>query len=422
MKTPFMYVALSACMLLNSQAIYAATHEQDRHEADMHVDVLVVNPHLSLHDVLEKTVARQPQLLSLQSKTFNVQAKETMAKSMLPHAPAISLYHQNDTIGSGRNERDWQAELELPVWLPKQRGAREKVAELSAHNLSADRESLSLHAAGLLRDAMWDIARNRNEVSLYSQKMTQAKRLEADISKAFSAGELAKTDLMLVQQDTLLAQKNLVRAEAELMHARFRYTLLTGLNEIPESFEEKQSDLDSFEQSSLWLAAESKVTLAHGERDLTQVEKRENMQVILNARSSQGAFDNQYNQSVGVRVRIPLDSAVRSTPLQAASELAVGEALSQRETLRFALEAAMHEAEHNLSVSKKELEIASQQLEIAKKSAELAQKAYTLGELDLTSLLRIQSQTFETERSYTNRQLQVKWDIARYNQAVGVLP
>ncbi len=416
MNKTIRHACLLACLLFQSIAV-AETSEVSQHE-----DVLVISPTLTLHKVLQKTIERQPQQASLQSKNFNVQAKEMMAKSLLPHAPAVSLYHQNDTIGSGRNERDWQAELELPVWLPKQRDARERVAALSAQNLSADRESLSLHAAGLLRDAVWDIAINRNEVSLYSQKMTQAKRLEADISKAFRAGELAKTDLMLVQQDTLLAQKNLVRAEAELMHARFRYTLLTGLNEIPESIEEKQSELDSFEQSPLWLAAESKVILAHGERDLTQVEKRENMQVILNARSSQGAFDNQYNQSVGVRVRIPLDSVVRSAPMQAASELAVGEAMSQRETLRYALEAAMHEAEHNLSVSKRELEIASQQLEIAKKSAELAQKAYTLGELDLTSLLRIQSQTFEIERSYSSRQLQVKWDVARYNQAVGVLP
>jgi hypothetical protein len=57
-----------------------------------------------------------------------------------------------------------------------------------------------------------------------------------------------------------------------------------------------------------------------------------------------------------------------------------------------------------------------------KNSTELAKKAYTLGELDLMNLLRIQSQTFEAEKSYTTRQLQVKWDTARYNQAVGVLP
>jgi hypothetical protein len=36
--------------------------------------------------------------------------------------------------------------------------------------------------------------------------------------------------------------------------------------------------------------------------------------------------------------------------------------------------------------------------------------------------MRVQAQTYEAERAFTTRQIQVQWDIARYNQAVGVLP
>lgn len=82
----------------------------------------------------------------------------------------------------------------------------------------------------------------------------------------------------------------------------------------------------------------------------------------------------------------------------------------------------MHEAEHNLSVSRAELVIASKQFEIAKESLMLAQKAFKLGETDLVGLLRVQAQTFEAERAFTTRQVQVEWDVARYNQTVGVLP
>jgi outer membrane protein TolC len=82
----------------------------------------------------------------------------------------------------------------------------------------------------------------------------------------------------------------------------------------------------------------------------------------------------------------------------------------------------MHEAEHNLSVSRAELSIATKQYEIAKESFTLAQKAFQLGETDLVSLMRVQAQTFEAERAFTTRQIQVQWDIARYNQTVGVLP
>lgn len=75
-----------------------------------------------------------------------------------------------------------------------------------------------------------------------------------------------------------------------------------------------------------------------------------------------------------------------------------------------------------MSISRAELTIASLQFQIAKESIRLAQKAFKLGEFDLVSLLRVQAQTSEAERNFTSRQIQLQWDTARYNQAVGVLP
>lgn len=414
MNNIIIFVLLAA---LNVSTSSAAVIAEETHE-----DTLIINSNLSLREVLEKTTARSPQQAILAAQQYEVMAKKKMADSTLPLSPSVSLLHQNDTLGSGRNERDWQAQLELPIWLPQQKNARAKVADFSASSLDVNTEQLQLQVAGVLRDAVWTIALNRNDVELHQQKLTISEKLEADIQKKFQAGEVAKTDLMLVQQETLLAHKNLIRAEAELMHAHFRYSQLTGLNEIPETLEEGQSSLVDFNQSPQWRSAEAKVALAQSERDLSAVERRENPHIIFNARSSQGAFDTQYNQSVGVQIRIPLDTEVRSAPILAASEQVYGEAISQRENLRRLLETDLHEAEHNLLVSKKELSIAAQQFDIASNSAELAQKAYQLGELDLLSLLKIRSQAFEAERGYTTRQLQVKWDTARYNQAVGVLP
>ena len=63
-----------------------------------------------------------------------------------------------------------------------------------------------------------------------------------------------------------------------------------------------------------------------------------------------------------------------------------------------------------------------QQYEIANESIRLAEKSFQLGESDLVSLLRVKALTYEAERAFTTRKIQVQWDIARYNQAVGVLP
>lgn len=398
-----------------------ALAEPAPHEVD-HLDELTVNPALQLREVLEKTFARNPMQASLLSRDSVVSARKIVAGAMLPTAPVVSVLHQNDVVGSGRGEREWQAELELPVWLPNQRSNRMKVADASQSSTISSRESLKLQVAGQLREALWDIAMNDNYLALAIHKLDLADKLQRDIEKRHQAGELAKTDVMLAQQATLQAQKDKLRAEAEVMHARHRYYLLTGLRELPASYEEKQSSLEDYSQSPIWLEAQSKVGLAETERDLANVESHENLQVLLNLRSTKGAFDNMANESVGVKLRIPFGGETRAAPIKAAAELGVGSALSERETLKLALEAALHEAEHNLSVSRAELQIASKHFEIAQESARLAQKSFQLGESDLVSLLRVQAQTFEAERAFTTRKIQVQWDIARYNQIVGVLP
>ena len=414
-------VSIAFAAPIQEQTEPSQSAAQPIHHVD-HFDELKVNPSLQLSEVLEKAYARTPMQASLQSRDVMVSAKNRVANAMLPSAPAVGVIHQNDAIGSGRGERDWQAELELPVWQPKQRDNRLKVAEAIQSSTSASRQSLKLQVAGQLREALWNIAANDNNLSLAVNKLQVAKKLQSDVEKRYRAGELARTDAMLAEQEVLRVEKEKVRAEAEVMHARHRYYLLTGLRELPANYEERQSSLEDYSQSPIWLETQSKLGLAETERDLAQVESHENMRVLLNVRNSKGAFDTTDNNSVGVHVRVPFGGEASAAPIRAAAEMVVGNALTEREAMRFELEAAMHEAEHNLSVSRAELSIATKQYEIAKESLTLAQKAFQLGETDLVSLLRVQAQTFEAERAFTTRQIQVQWDIARYNQTVGVLP
>lgn len=387
-----------------------------------HEDELQINPALSLHDVLNATIKHQPQQAQLQSQAYGVKAKKALADSFLPYSPAISLSHQNDTLGSGRDEREYEAALELPIWLPSQREARAKVAEMSEQYYEAGQASLSIRTAGLLRDTLWEIALTKNALVLTESKLDSAKTLQEKVNKSVSAGEAAKTDLLLAQQATLQATKNKVLARAEVMHAQFRYKLLTGMDQLPQVHTEQKSALADFEQSPAWLETLTKVKNAEQSRHLAQIEKKENVQVQINARSIIGAFDTKYNQSMGVSVRIPFNIAASTTPITAAAEMALGSALSERDVLRNALEAALHEADHNLEVSEQELLISKQHDAIAKESLRLAEKAYSLGEHDLATLLRIKDQAFEAERSYRATEIQHQWNIARYNQAVGVLP
>lgn len=387
------------------------------------LESLSVNAELTLASVVEKTFARNPQQQVLRAGSQVVEAKGIHAGSLLPAAPAVQVRHQNDKIGSGRNQREWEAGLEIPIWLPGQRSARVAVATEAQTELSASRAGLKLIVAGQVRDALWDVAMQTGNVDLAQTRFNAAEALQRDVQKRFKAGELAKTDFMLAQNETLQAQTVLLRAAAELKHAEHRYWMLTGLKELPANKVEPLSgkaDLD--DNHPLLIEAASRVGLAQGERNLVQVEKRENPQVTLNTRYEQGAFDTAYNASVGVAVRLPFNYGARSAPMLANAEMGLANAMSERDKLLLVLQAAQHEAEHNLEVTQAELKIVKEQNQLAQENLRLAQKAFALGESDLVALMRIQALAQEAERSLRNRQTQLQWDTARYNQAVGVLP
>jgi len=390
--------------------------------ASDHEDTVSANPRLSLHEVLQQVVAIHPQQSLLAAHQQMVQARRTMANSWLPQAPSVGFSHQNDALMSNRDEREWQAQMQIPIWLPGQRQARSQVASLADDSLSQDRAGLQQLAADLLRNAVWDIALRRNDVSLVENRRETMRSIAEDVQKRFKAGEVARLDVMQAEQETLQAERQRVTAHAELMHAQFRYQQLTGLSEMPAKLEEPLSTREDYADSPYWQAAQARLKLAESQRDLTAIEQRQNPQLTLSTRTIQGGFDYAYNSSMGVAINIPLQSEVQRAPLLANAEQNIGDARTQLETLRRQLENNLHEAEHNLHVSRQELTLIQQQQAIASENAALARKAYRLGELDLNQLLRLQLLAFEADRSLSSQQLQVQSNIAKYNQAVGVLP
>ncbi len=414
---------LAACYLWGflSQPTIAVADSLSRSSAD-HEDTVSANARLSLHEVLQQVVALHPQQALLAAHQHMVQARKTMANSWLPQAPSVGFSHQNDALLSNRDEREWQAQMQIPIWLPGQRQARSQVASLADDSLSQDRAGLQQLAADLLRNAVWEIALRRNDVSLTDQRLRTLREIAEDVQKRFRAGEVARLDVMQTGQETLLAERQQVTAQAELMHAQFRYQQLTGLNEMPARLEEPLSSREDYVDSPYWQAAQARLKLAEGQRDLTAIEQRQNAQLTVSTRTIQGGFDYAYNSSMGVAINIPLQSEVQRAPLMANAEQNIGDARTQLETLRRQLDNNLHEAEHNLHVSRQELALIAQQQALASENASLARKAYRVGELDLNQLLRLQLLAFEAERSLSSQQLQVQWNIAKYNQAVGVLP
>lgn len=381
------------------------------------------NQKLSLSEVVSQAVSRNPKQQILKASSGIVDARNLQASSLLPAAPAVTLGHQNDIIGSNRNLNQWEVGLELPVWMPGQRVARESIARGAKNEWKSSRNSLALEIAGQVRDALWGINMISGDVELAESQYKTAQALQSDVEKRWKAGELAKTDVMMAENIILVAKTTLLSVQAELTHAEHRYWMLTGLKELPKSFEESLNQKQSIDESHPWLAeVNAKIEVANGQRDLTRIERRENPQVLINARRERGAFDNLYNDSVGVSIRVPLDAQVRSAPMLANAEMDIAQAMSEREQRRLLLESTFHEAEHNLETIRSQITLVEQRYNLSQNGLQLAKKSFSLGESDLVSLLRSQSIAYEAERSLKSLRTQQQWNIARYNQSIGVLP
>ena len=388
-----------------------------------HEDELTIDNAFTLHDLVEKALPHYPNSQLLAAKKLMLEARQTQANSLLPGSAALILRNQNDQLLSRNGETEWEAGVEFPIWLNGQRKARAAIAIIASQNLTVDTQYLRLQLAGMVRDALWDIQLMQGLADIALAKHEAASQLQRDIEKRVSLGDMAQKDLLVAQTETLQAESERINAEAEVQHAKFRYVNLTGLSIIPAEFTEIKSAKSDVEETHLaLLEANGKIALSIEQRNLVHIENRDNPTVTLGTRSLRGATDTQYNNSFGITVRIPLQSATRNTPLQAAAEMQYAENQAHLSQLKLLLAAAMHEAEHNLEVGSAQLEVLTKQHNIAQQSLSVTRKAFQLGELDLSDLIRVQTQAFNTEKSLKNQQIQQLWNTARYNQAVGELP
>jgi outer membrane protein, heavy metal efflux system len=385
--------------------------------------VLIVNDTLTLHDLVEKSLPHYPNSQLLTAKKLALEAHQIQANSLLPGSAALILRNQNDQLLSRHGETEWEAGVEFPIWLSGQRKAREAIADIASQNLSTDAQYLRLQLTGMVRDALWDIQLLQGLADIAKAKHEAASQLQRDIEKRVSLGDMAQKDLLIAQTETLQAESEQINAEAEVQHAKFRYVNLTGLNIIPANFTElKSAKSDVQETHPALIDANSKIALSAQYRNLAQIESRDNPTVTLGTRSLRGASDTEYNNSLGITVRIPLQSATRNAPQIAAAEMHYAESQASLSQLKLLLAAAMHEAEHNLEVGSAQINVLTKQHNIAQQSLTVTRKAFQLGELDLSDLIRIQTQAFNAERNLKNQQIQQLWNTARFNQAVGELP
>jgi cobalt-zinc-cadmium efflux system outer membrane protein len=391
--------------------------------AQQHDAALSVDPALTLAEVAGRTLERYPDQRLIDARYQQAEALGLQSSAFLAGNPTVVLSHHTDQVGSGRGQREWEAGVELPLWWPGQKTAQQDVAERTNGAVDASRIALGLRVAGAVRESLWDIALQRNSLAVAEHEREVAESLARNVRRRFELGDLARTDVLLAQDEALRKQAAVVRARAEAKHAEVAYRLLTGLGAMPADFEEVpiETEIVGLDHPAL-AEAVAGVEEAQARLRLARERTADNPQLMVGSRHERDASGAPYANSFGLAVRLPIGTSAQTAVRRADAGVNLAEALSRRDTLKRELEKALHEAVHNLTTTREELALATAQNALAQENLQLARTAFAAGEIDLMDLLRVQSTAFAAQRTEKQRALELTRAVARVNQTAGVLP
>ncbi|MDA8257123.1 MAG: TolC family protein [Betaproteobacteria bacterium] len=377
---------------------------------------------VSLRAALDQAWEKSPQAQTLEAKRAESDAQGVAANSLLPGAPAIILGHRNDQLSNNAGVREWEAGIALPLWLPGQRDARQRQAKAGRVSLEADILALRLRLAGELREAIWQVRQVEAQIRLDEARAQTAKKLAEDVAKRVRAGELAKTDLNLAQNEWRTAQAAVLQNRNRLLQAQQAYATLTGTSVLPDDSAESAQSKPLSDDHPLMEEARLAIEVAQAQVHVASQSRRDNPELELSTRRARGNLNDAYAGTVALALRLPLATDARNLPLTSAAQTALTRAQSEYTRTRLALEYNRQQAEQALQAADQLLDLARQQRAAAWENLDLIQKSFSLGESDLFTLLRARTAAFEAEQAHNQQEIAQALSRARVNQAQGVLP
>ncbi len=387
-----------------------------------HHDPIEADATLSLAKVVDLTLEKHPDTAWLHALEEEAAAMNRRGDSWTAGASQAGLRFQEATSGTLHYI---DGTVQVPLWNLGQRDAEQRSAKLAESSSMSQAEAVKLRVAGLIRTALWDMALANLSYEQAKAELTLTDQLLAKVQRRVELGDLPRADALLAQSESLQKRSALTLAEAELMHARKRYTSITQMTKIPGIYQEKLVELTEIQQSHPALAAiNSQIERKQAELNALKLVGSGQTNVAVGINSDRFTHDPRSNQtdSFNIGVTVPFGGSAHLAPQVAAMNVEHNKLIAEREQLSRDLEQAHHEAEHNMEVNRAQLAIANELQQVAEEHLKMTQSSFSVGEIDLMDLLKIQSGTQQAVLNAKQRAIMLQRDIALYNQAVGVMP
>lgn len=377
----------------------------------------------TLANAVEQAWSRHPQAATFNAREAQAQARVDLARGLSPAPASMSLSNVNDRFNTDGGKDAWELELAMPMWLPGQRAAHEREAADAVADVSARRAAFRMQIAAEVREAWWALAAARQTVQLAERREAAALALQSDVQRRFKAGELARTDANLAQNEHLAVQSDLLEARSALRQAEQTYRMLTGEAAPAVLSEERPAPAQELAPMHPQLAAvQSAAQLAQARLNVAQQSRRDAPELAVRVVRERGDFSAPYANALGIKLTLPFSSDARVRQETSAAQADALQANAELAQAQHRIELEMARARLDSDIAQQQMAKAQERLALTTDTLRLSEKSFALGESDLSALLRARSAAFEAE-AYLNRQRIARAaSLSRLNQSLGVMP
>ena len=390
---------------------------------------------LTLKQAFDAAWQRQPEAKSQLVRQNAAMARSQAADSWSAEPAVFEVSGKTDRLNKNQGSREIVAGVSIPLWLPGERAGTAALAEAETRSSASRVSAAQLRIAASVREAYWLWHRTRIEHEVARERLRSAQQLAIDVAKRVKAGDLAKADQYQADGAVASAEVGLAEAWGGVLAASQQLRVLVGeagySTTVPssetvvkaESKPEFQGNLSAMlDKHPALIELLDRSETAQRNAELVLSQSRANPELSLAISRDKGQANEPYQHSITVGMRIPFGSDNRN---RAKAAIAQAESIEARiaasiekERLIAQLDAARQRLE---SVQVQEI-AANKRAQLAKELRGFIQKSFRLGESDLPTRLRIESEAIEAERQAARVRVDLAAAVSALRQALGLLP
>lgn len=365
---------------------------------------------------------RQPAVAALTERQRAVAAQQAAAGAWTATPPSVAVGTRTDRFNGNDGARENEIGLILPIWLPGERSSSRALAEAEGEAVAGRHDAVRLRLAQVLREAWWNWQSARNEAALAGERHVAARRLRDDVARRFAAGDLSRADLNQAEGALALAEAQQAEGEATLAGARYRLESLTGQ---PAGNGDVQPEPEPHAGAAihpLLREVQARGEVARRNLDLARAQGRANPEIAIATRQERAASGLPNEQTWALALRIPFSAGPRQDArvATASAEAIEADIEFEREGERLVREAEA--LRRQVQAGRQQLAAAEQRARLARENRGFYEKSFRLGESDLPTRLRIESEAFEAERALGRARIALAQGISQLRQSLGLLP